>query len=95
MIVATDPNVINALKILSDRITVLEETKSKLEDGVKAVLDTLPCSTLEEIQAAKNATRVLTCCATKVLFFKKLLTIEAELLKSQEIGDCSNSAGEK
>jgi hypothetical protein len=76
-----DNEQIRLIKDVSDSVRKTQQDLHNLEDILLTLLYSLPSSNLEEIQAAKEATRVVPMCAVKVLFFKRLITLEDELRK--------------
>jgi hypothetical protein len=64
---------------LGEEITKLDNQKGIVEDALSELLKEVPVFTLEEIQSAKELMRVIPNCATKVLFFYKLINLEKEL----------------
>lgn len=64
---------------LGEVIAKLDNQKGIVEDALSELLKEVPVFTLEEIQSAKELMRVIPSCATKVLFFYKLINLEKEL----------------
>lgn len=71
----------SSIGIITDEVFGKEDTISELSKKKISEIEQMPLNSLEDIQAAKEASRVLGESAEKVLLFKKLIMREKDLKK--------------